>query len=107
MALSKILTTNRVRRWADSRSYGRGEDYFHGEHVSDLNAVKGRITATVYGTYPYRVMLWDEGDNVGYDCDCPMGQGGDFCKHCVATDWPGWRNGRRQEKQARERPIRA
>jgi uncharacterized Zn finger protein len=30
-------------------------------------------------------MLWDEGDSVGYDCDCPVGQGGDFCKHCVAT----------------------
>ncbi|GMQ83687.1 MAG: SWIM zinc finger family protein [Gammaproteobacteria bacterium] len=85
MALSKVLTTNRVRRWAGSRSYGRGEDYFHGEHVSDLKAVKGRITATVYGTYPYRVMLWDEGDSIGYDCDCPVGQGGDFCKHCVAT----------------------
>lgn len=85
MALSKVLTTNRVRRWAGSRSYGRGEDYFHGGHVSDLRAVKGRITATVSGTYPYRVMLWDEGDSVGYDCDCPVGQGGDFCKHCVAT----------------------
>ena len=85
MALSKVLTTNRVRRWAGSRSYGRGEGYFHGGHVNDLKAVKGRITATVYGTYPYRVMLWDEGDSVGYDCDCPVGQGGDFCKHCVAT----------------------
>ena len=85
MALSKILTTNRVRRWAGSRSYGRGEGYFHGGHVSKLKAVKGRITATVYGTYPYRVMLWDEGDSVGFDCNCPVGQGGDFCKHCVAT----------------------
>lgn len=85
MALSKVLTTNRVRGWAGSRSYGRGERCFHGGHVSDLKAVKGRITATVYGTYPYRVMLWDAGDSVGYDCDCPVGQGGDFCKHCVAT----------------------
>ncbi|GMR07712.1 MAG: SWIM zinc finger family protein [Gammaproteobacteria bacterium] len=85
MALSEVLTTNRVRRWAGPRSYGRGEGYFHGGHVSKLKAVKGRITATVYGTYPYRVMLWDEGDTVGYDCDCPVGQGGDFCKHCVAT----------------------
>jgi uncharacterized Zn finger protein len=85
MALSKVLTTNRVRGWADARSYGRGECYFHGGHVSDLKAVKGRITATVYGTYPYRVMLWDAGDSVGYDCDCPVGQEGDFCKHCVAT----------------------
>ena len=47
MALSKVLTTNRVRGWAGSRSYGRGERYFHGGHVSDLKAVKGRITATV------------------------------------------------------------
>jgi uncharacterized Zn finger protein len=85
MALSKVLTTNHVRRWAGSRSYGRGEGYFRGGHVSDLKAVKGRITATVYGSYPYRVMLWDEGDSVGYDCDCPVGQNGDFCKHCVAT----------------------
>jgi uncharacterized Zn finger protein len=85
MALSKVLTTNRVRRWAGSRSYGRGEGYYHEGHVSDLKAVKDRITATVYGTYPYRVMLWAEGDSVGYDCDCPVGQGRDFCKHCVAT----------------------
>ena len=85
MALSKVLTTNRVRRWAGSRSYGRGERYFHGGHVNDLKAVKGRIMATVYGTYPYRVKLWEAGDSVGYECDCPVGQEGDFCKHCVAT----------------------
>jgi len=30
-------------------------------------------------------MLWEAGDSVGYDCDCPVGQEGDFCKHCVAT----------------------
>ena len=30
-------------------------------------------------------MLQEEGDSVGYDCDCPVGQEGDFCKHCVAT----------------------
>ena len=85
MALSKVLTTNRVRSWAGSRSYGRGENYFHGGHVSSLKVVKGRITATVYGTYPYRVMLQEEGNSVAYDCDCPVGQEGDFCKHCVAT----------------------
>ena len=66
MTLSEVLTTRRVRRWAGSRSYERGEDYFHGGHVSDLKAVKGRITATVHGTHPYRVMLRDEGDGVGY-----------------------------------------
>jgi len=90
MALSEVLTTSRVRRWTGSRSYGRGEDYFHGGHVSDLKAVKGRVTATDHGTHPYRVMLWDDGDSVGYDCDCPVGLRGDFCKHCVATalGWP-------------------
>jgi uncharacterized Zn finger protein len=30
-------------------------------------------------------MLWDDGDSIGYDCDCPVGLRGDFCKHCVAT----------------------
>ncbi len=85
MALSEILTTSRVRAWAGSRSYRRGEDYFLGGRVSDRRAVKGRITATVSGTHPYRVMLRDEGDGVAYDCDCPVGQDGDFCKHCVAA----------------------
>ena len=85
MALSEILTTSRVRAWAGPRSYERGVDYFHGGRVGDLRAVKGRITATVSGTYPYRVMLWDEGDGVAYDCNCPVGQDGDFCKHCVAA----------------------
>jgi uncharacterized Zn finger protein len=84
MALSEILTTSRVRDWAGSRSYRRGEDYFLGGRVSDLKAVKGRITATVSGTHPYRVMLWDD-DGVGHDCNCPVGQDGAFCKHCVAT----------------------
>jgi len=30
-------------------------------------------------------MLQEEGDSVAYDCDCPVEQEGDFCKHCVAT----------------------
>ena len=65
MALTEILTTARVRAWAGSRSYQRGEDYFLDRRVSDLKTVKGTITATVSGTYPYRVMLWDEGTTKG------------------------------------------
>jgi len=85
MAFSELLTLHAIRRLAGSRSYARGEDYFHGEQVSELKTGKGRIVATVYGTYPYRVVLRDEGDSIDYACDCPVGQNGEFCKHCVAT----------------------
>lgn len=29
--------------------------------------------------------LWQEDDELMYECSCPVGQDGDFCKHCVAT----------------------
>jgi uncharacterized Zn finger protein len=40
----------------------------------------------VQGTNRYRVELWvgDDGELAGF-CSCPMGAGGAFCKHCVAT----------------------
>ena len=85
MGLNEILMTSHIRRWAGPRSYGRGEDYFQGGQVDGLKTVKDRIVATVHGTYPYHVVLWDQDGDIGYDCDCPVGLDGDFCKHCVAT----------------------
>jgi uncharacterized Zn finger protein len=39
----------------------------------------------VQGTHRYRVELWVEDGELRGRCSCPMGAGGFFCKHCVAT----------------------
>ena len=88
MALAKQLTPQSILEWAGERSYQRGEDYFRAGLVGLLDNLDDRITATVHGTRPYRVTLWDD-DGLRFACDCPVGLGGTFCKHCVAVA-PAW-----------------
>uniref|UniRef100_A0AAU2UYZ6 SWIM zinc finger family protein n=1 Tax=Streptomyces sp. NBC_00003 TaxID=2903608 RepID=A0AAU2UYZ6_9ACTN len=69
---------------AGERSFERGLGYL--DAVTGLEIGDGWITATVHGTETYEVELTegDEGGTFG-DCDCPYGQEGHFCKHCVAV----------------------
>ncbi|HUD36612.1 MAG TPA: SWIM zinc finger family protein [Streptosporangiaceae bacterium] len=78
------LTEADLLEAAGQRSYSRGLGYL--DAVADL-AVRGdKITASVRGTDEYIVMLTvgRGGDLIGA-CDCPYGQEGFFCKHCVAV----------------------
>ncbi|GAA2115708.1 SWIM zinc finger family protein [Streptomyces synnematoformans] len=81
-------------RLAGSRSYARGEGYV--DAVDRLRVdEEGTVTARVSGTDVYQVTLWlgafgtdgAEGEDADFDgaCDCPYGQEGHFCKHCVAV----------------------
>ncbi|NJL37941.1 MAG: hypothetical protein HC899_15290, partial [Leptolyngbyaceae cyanobacterium SM1_4_3] len=54
-------------------------------HVQSLMESGDEITATVVGTEPYEVMLRAESRKLGFECDCPVGLDGDFCKHCVSV----------------------
>ena len=45
----------------------------------------GKLTATVQGTEDYRVKISIRDGALDYDCTCPMGADGVFCKHCVAA----------------------
>jgi uncharacterized Zn finger protein len=85
-AMSGPPAASRLRELAGPRSYSRGESYF------ELGAVKriwreGEVThGIVVGTQRYRVRLEPgSGGAIAYTCDCPMGQSGAFCKHCVAV----------------------
>ncbi|MGW7576533.1 SWIM zinc finger family protein [Streptomyces sp. NPDC054765] len=75
-------TDTHIRELAGPRSYERGLDYL--DAVSGLRAAAGRITATVQGIERYRVVL-DGGARLRATCDCPYGEDGHFCKHCVAV----------------------
>src|SRR5205085_6087144 len=63
----------------------RGEAYFDEGRVRGLTEYRGKLTAKVVGTEDYRVKLWADGDDIGYACSCPLGDDGEFCKHCVAV----------------------
>jgi uncharacterized Zn finger protein len=78
------LPTERCDRSRD-KSFGRGEVYFADGAVRSLKRQAGGIKAVVVGTRTYRVRLRVEGGALDYDCTCPVGQDGDFCKHCVAV----------------------
>jgi uncharacterized Zn finger protein len=84
LALS-VLTPIALRQLADPRSYVRGEEYFADGRVQALSEHAGKIAATVHGSEPYSVELWQKGEELAYDCSCPRGEDGDFCKHCVAV----------------------
>ena len=70
---------------AGSRSYALGKQYFEQDHVTDLVQDEENILANVIGSHLYRVRLGVGEDGLDYDCSCPVGADGSFCKHCVAV----------------------
>ncbi|MGW9453964.1 SWIM zinc finger family protein [Streptomyces sp. NPDC055632] len=73
-----------LRALAGTRSFERGLGYL--DAVSGLEVGEDSVTAVVHGTDVYEVELTLGGDKaVSGRCDCPYGQEGNFCKHCVAV----------------------
>jgi len=68
--------------------------------VKQLKVTSSALSAVVTGTSRYRVRIWVEEGSLSHSCSCPVGDGGEFCKHCVASglvwlnavkttqDWP-------------------
>ena len=83
--LKNVLTREALRQLAGARSFERGEDYFADGQVISLVEHAGKLTATVQGTEDYRVKISIRDGALDYDCTCPMGADGVFCKHCVAA----------------------
>ncbi|MGW7818146.1 SWIM zinc finger family protein [Streptomyces puniciscabiei] len=73
-----------LRALAGARSFERGLGYL--DAVNGLEVGESSVTAVVHGTDVYEVELTLGGDEgVSGWCDCPHGQEGNFCKHCVAV----------------------
>ncbi|WP_255310019.1 SWIM zinc finger family protein [Streptomyces sp. DI166] len=94
-----------LRALAGTRSFERGLGYL--DSVSGLEVGDGSVTASVHGTDVYEVELTlGEDDGLSGWCDCPYGQEGNFCKHCVAVGLTVLRRARtipRQRAAARAR----
>jgi uncharacterized Zn finger protein len=83
--LNEWLTPEALADYAGDVIYRRGAAYFHQGAVSRLRDAGDNVTARVHGTEAYRVELWTDGQEFGYDCTCPHAAEGHFCKHCVAV----------------------
>src|SRR5947209_4061136 len=79
------LNRRKLRELAGERYFARGEAYFEEGRVRGLTEYRGTLAARVIGTEDYSVKLWADGDDIGYACSCPLGDDGEFCKHCVAV----------------------
>jgi uncharacterized Zn finger protein len=83
--LSRAINDAVIRRLADAQSYPRGLDYFSHGHVESLVDGDDGVRAVVRGNQDYTVTLAADDGVLDYSCDCPVGRGGAFCKHCVAA----------------------
>lgn len=85
ISFESALQAANLKRMAGTESFMRGRSYYDNGHVSDVSRDEDLITARVSGTRDYRVKLWLEAGEFDYSCTCPVGQDGNFCKHCVAA----------------------
>ncbi len=84
--LKTILTFGHLVERVDAQTLERGAAYFGGGKVARLHLDDDVLTALVDGTRRYQTQLHvDEDDALGFACDCPVGAGGELCKHVVAT----------------------
>ncbi|MEI6171094.1 MAG: DUF6880 family protein, partial [bacterium] len=79
------LTRTELHEVADARSWQRGIGYFLEGRVSGLLHDGETVVASVQGEFLYRVRLSRLHERLSWECSCPVGLDGDFCKHCVAV----------------------
>lgn len=81
----QAIVASALRHLAGERSYARGEAYFASGAVMDLIDTGAAIKAIISGSDDYHVTLCVKNKQFDYFCDCPVGEGGECCKHVVAT----------------------
>jgi uncharacterized Zn finger protein len=91
--LNDIITLAEIQALADTKTFARGKAYFHEGLVSRLDERDDVLRANVRGTHRYSIELGvgDDGE-LTYECDCPVGADGVFCKHAVAVALPWLEN---------------
>ena len=85
MSTFDCITKRHLRTRAGERWFARGEAYYKQSRVTDLTTNHDEISASVLGTETYRIRLSCRNDRFTYSCTCPVGEDGNFCKHCVAV----------------------
>ena len=83
--LADVLDGSRLAGLAGPLYYERGVRYFEDGQVGALRVSAERVAATVRGSDEYAVELRADRGRLLYQCSCPVGREGAFCKRCVAV----------------------
>ena len=81
----ELLSEQNLRRYAGNRSFNNGMQYYWQRKVELARLDEETAHLHVQGTQQYCVDLELTSGNLYFDCTCPYGQGGNFCKHIVAA----------------------
>jgi len=106
------ISKAQLKQLTDSRSWQRGVGYHEQGRVISLLEDKNKLIGKVAGRHNYKVKLWVEDGELDGSCDCPMGDAGVFCKHCVAVGLTyleggvGSANGSRSKQKAKTKKSR-
>ena len=84
-AFRKAFARRPVEAMADSRSFERGLLYAASGRVGKPTVTESSVKAKVRGSSSYQVKLWLDDGQPAFDCSCPVGLDGKFCKHAVAV----------------------
>ena len=96
--LDDLITRKALQDLAGAITFQRGEEYFANEAVSRVRVAEEKVSARVEGSDTYHVELWDHDGDLDYECSCPQGDEGNFCKHCVAVGL-AWLAGKKVERK--------
>lgn len=89
--LQKIITEEALLKFAGSRNFRRGQEYFNAGRVTELTTSETLISAKVEGSKIYEVRLSIKNEKIEFECSCPLSEDGIVCKHCVALGL-AWRD---------------
>ncbi len=81
----KAFARRQVEALADRRSFERGLLYAANGRVGKRTVTELSAAAKVRGSSSYQVKLWLDHGQAAFDCSCPVGVDGKFCKHAVAV----------------------
>jgi uncharacterized Zn finger protein len=81
----KAFARRPIEAMADRRSFDRGLLYAANGRVGKPAATESSVKAKVRGSSSYQVKLWLDDGQAAFDCSCPVGVEGRFCKHVVAV----------------------
>ncbi|NJN43896.1 MAG: hypothetical protein HC806_03615, partial [Anaerolineae bacterium] len=81
----ELLNEPVLRRYAGNAVYIRGEEYYRLGRVELMRLDEEEAHLHVVGTDEYCVDIAGEKGGLYYDCTCPQGEAGHFCKHITAA----------------------
>ncbi|MDP3951946.1 SWIM zinc finger domain-containing protein [Microbacterium sp.] len=84
-AFRRAFARRPVEALTDRRSFERGVLYAVNGRIGKRTVTESNVKAKVRGSSSYQVKLWLEEGRPAFDCSCPVGMDGRFCKHAVAV----------------------